>query len=224
MRATRGIPGVLHPLLERVGLARTLPWHAQSASGRIRAALALVKQRVPSSLKRRLQRLARKSLVHRVVQQTPLPAYDWSRTVAFSLPTDQHGYLRVNLGGRESRGIVARSDYEAVCQRLEELLLGLKNEAGEPVVRAVLSMAAAHGGVPPDVLPDLIVHWEDAACVPELRLMTPPLVCAAAGIKQTGQHAPDGFFLLRPARSSMTDCGDTVAAKDLHRLILAAAS
>jgi hypothetical protein len=190
----------------------------------VREALGFVKRRVPPSLKRHYHRLAGRSLVDRIARQTLLPAYDWSRTVAFSLPTDQHGYLRVNLAGREARGIVARSDYEGVCRRLEELLLGLRTEAGEPVVKAVLSMAAAHGGEPPDVLPDLVVHWEDGACVPELRLMTPSLVCpAATAIKQTGQHGPDGFFLLRPARGATMDCSDTVAAENLHRLIVAAA-
>jgi predicted AlkP superfamily phosphohydrolase/phosphomutase len=194
-------------------------------SGRARAALGIMRRLAPASIKRRYHRVAGAALVHRVAQQTILPPYDWSRTLAFSLPTDQHGYLRVNLAGREARGIVARHEYQAVCRRLTDLLLGLETAAGEPVVEAVVGMAEAHGGSPPEALPDLVVHWTDAACVPELRLASPPLVCRSlTAVTQTGQHAPDGFYVLRsPSRSPLND-GGTVPAEDLHRLVVAAAA
>ena len=35
-------------------------------------------------------------------------AIDWSQTRAFALPSDQHGWVRINLRGREAQG--ARRD------------------------------------------------------------------------------------------------------------------
>ena len=62
----------------------------------------------------------------------PLPAYDWSRTMAISLPTDQHGWIRFNLRGREARGIVELEEYEGLCQRVEGVVHSARRADGRP--------------------------------------------------------------------------------------------
>ena len=50
---------------------------------------------------------------------------DWSRTKAVSLTADVHGYARINLRGREARGIVEPGEeYDRVCTQIAEGLLG----------------------------------------------------------------------------------------------------
>jgi predicted AlkP superfamily phosphohydrolase/phosphomutase len=64
---------------------------------------------------------------------------DWTRTRAFSLTADVHGYVRVNLRGREAKGIVSPgADYERLCSQLTEGLLSFVDaETGEPVVSEI---------------------------------------------------------------------------------------
>src|ERR1700730_16265019 len=96
----------------------------------------------------------------RVPRPTMIPAYDWNNTYAFSLPTDQHGWIRINLRGREARGIVAPEEYQQTCQQLEQLLHSLTTHATRPLLRRVTRTANNPDGHAPLSFPYLIVHWD----------------------------------------------------------------
>ena len=218
MRATGGIPDILDPLLRRLGLAALPGLRAGSWAERRRQVISLAREIAPEPL-RRLYRRARP--VDRVPAQTIPLSYSWARTVAFPVPTDQHGWIRVNLRDRERKGTVAPADYDGLCARLERLLRGLATRAGQRVVADVLA-PGCEGGRPPDLLPDLIVHWEDAATVNVLRLATPRLARRARGTQFTGQHAPAGFFIQRPRPGQTFTLGAAAGAEELYRFIRAA--
>lgn len=76
-------------------------------------------------------------------------------------------------------------------------------------------------GSPPQHLPDLIVHWHDDALANPLRIVAPRISARATGTSFTGQHAPHGFFILRPASGRLLSPGASVTAQELHRLIQA---
>src|SRR5256885_8916367 len=76
----------------------------------------------------------RPSATRYLARPTMLPAYDWARTRAFSLPTDQHGWIRINLRGRERAGIVLRSEehtseLQSPCNLVCRLLLEKKKKS-----------------------------------------------------------------------------------------------
>jgi predicted AlkP superfamily phosphohydrolase/phosphomutase len=224
MRAHEGIPTILDPLLRSLGLASVKGWEALSWPERARQVFRAVKQRIPPSLKRLYYRLVSRSVMVRIAQSTLMPAYDWSRTIAFPLPTDQHGWIRLNLIGREAQGILDPGEYQAVCSNLEGVLRGLRATDGSRVVRDVLRIARETGGAPPQHLPDLIIHWDDAASASPLRLRTPTISARPIGRKFTGQHAPEGYFILRPGPGAggVMNPGGSIAAEDLHQLLLGA--
>ena len=59
----------------------------------------------------------------------------WPEMRAFALPSFYDGRIRVNLQGRESRGVVAPADYTALLDELEELLADCSDpRTGSPVV------------------------------------------------------------------------------------------
>jgi predicted AlkP superfamily phosphohydrolase/phosphomutase len=226
MRAKEGVPTILDPLLQNLGYACVKDWKTRSWSERARSAVAALKQRTPPRLKRLYHRVASRSVMLRFVQQGMMPAYDWSRTVAFPLP-DQNGlnltgWIRLNLMGREAQGILNSGKYHETCDRLEAVLRGLRTEGGKPVVKDVLRIARETGGAPPQHLPDLIIHWEDAASASPLRLRTPTISARPIGTKFTGQHAPEGFFILRPGPGGIVNPEGSIAAEDLHQLLLGA--
>lgn len=195
MRPLLGVPTVLGELLQASGLAALQP---SAASGRS------VLQRSMETA-RRLSPDALKHLYHRVLSpnatfllaQPAWPVYDWSRTRAFPLAPDQHGWVRINVAGREALGVVPPARYEETRDEVERALRGARTEAGEPIVSDVVRPPHDPSSRAPSPLPDLVAHWTEAAEAAPLHLAEPPLTSwPATGL--SGQHAFEGFVLAQP--------------------------
>jgi predicted AlkP superfamily phosphohydrolase/phosphomutase len=146
-----------------------------------------------------------------------MPAYDWNHTRAFSLPSDQHGWIRINLRGREWGGIVPVVQYEGLCRELEQLVRSLTTEDGKLLARKVIRTAVLGEDALASRLPDLVVHWEDEVFAAPLRIKGSSVVSQPVGRKYNGQHAPKGFLILKGATDLHT--GDSIRAEDIHRVI-----
>ena len=194
MQPTRGIPAFLSDVLEAWGVSVRRPWWRRSLRRHAGDLIRASKQRLPASLKTAYYRRVSKGMTRRLSQPAvPVHEWDWARTRAFSIPSDQHGWVRINLAGREAQGSVAESAYEATCIDLRNRLLTLASAEG-PLVRDVAFTASATGQ-PPRRLPDLIVHWTPLTWRPRLRLVDPPLEATAIGLKLVSQHDDNGFFV-----------------------------
>lgn len=77
------------------------------------------------------------------------------------LVNDRTAGVRINLKGRESRGVVEPGDdYDAICRELMEELKALKNpDSGEPLAESVELSRELHPGERAEALPDLLVTW-----------------------------------------------------------------
>jgi predicted AlkP superfamily phosphohydrolase/phosphomutase len=224
MRPARGIPTILGPLLEAHGFAVRRRWRERSLAERAASALTRVKQAVPDPVKRLYHRSMPPTVTGMLTQPSmPMPPYDWARTAAFALPTDQHGWVRVNLRGREAQGIVEPAGYDDLCRRLEAMLRGARLEDGRPLVRATVRTAEDGAAAVASPLPDLVVHWDDATFVSPVRVAAPRVAAPSVGLQFTGQHAPQGFYLVRPRRGGPRPDGATVPAERLQHLFRAAA-
>ena len=83
---------------------------------------------------------------------------------AFTLLSDQQGYLRVNLQGRERSGTVpAGAERERLLARIAEGLGSFRDaDSGAPLVAAIgRTEDLFPDGCRRDLLPDLIVRWSD---------------------------------------------------------------
>jgi predicted AlkP superfamily phosphohydrolase/phosphomutase len=129
--------------------------------------------------------------------------FDWGTTKAFPLPMDHAGYVRVNLRGREPRGIVAPEEYGPLCDQIAEGFLGFRDVvSGKSIVRQVhrLDDLAPEGAPARSRLPDLVVEWAGVppASAPvirseqlgELTWSSPRLPSGRAG-----NHGADGWFV-----------------------------
>lgn len=111
-----------------------------------------VKSRLPASVQDRLTSFWRMSDI------------DLSKTRAFSLIADLQGYVRINLKGREARGVVEPgAEYEELCARITDGLSSFVDiDTGRPLVAEVLaSRDLFTRGRRLDALPDLIIRWSD---------------------------------------------------------------
>ncbi len=219
MQAAVGIP-VLGPLLQAAGLAATRGPAAQTWPERVRLGGRALRGGLPLRLKRAYHRLAPRGVRSRLAgpPQT-LPAYDWARTAAVSLPTYQNGLIRLNVAGREARGIVHPEQYDATCDRVSRMLREVTAATGAPAVKEVVRTAGDFRAASASPLPDLVVHWTDDALVsPPLRLPGVDAVSPPSGPQCTGQHTADGFFILRPGARGLPPLGDRLPAEEFHQL------
>ena len=217
MRPAVGFPAFLGPLLCERGFSSLESWTSQTWDRRALSLLAATKRTTPEGLKRLYYKLTPTATTHKLARPTMLPVYDWKTTRAFSLPTDQYGWIRINLTGREAQGIVSPVQYDETCAQLEAMLRALTTEGGEPLVRDIVRTAASSDAIG-NPLPDLVVHWEDAAFASSLRIKDSRVQATRTSKKSTGQHASAGFCIYRGQAGC--DSG-VIAAKDLNRLMTA---
>jgi predicted AlkP superfamily phosphohydrolase/phosphomutase len=131
-------------------------------------AFGLLRQAVPERWRVAASRALPRATRERLLADSFRTGYDWERTLAFPVPSLYVGFLRVNLRGREPRGIVAPgAEAEALLARLRDDLLQLVDPVtGEAAVASVDRSGDLFGPDRSPALPDLIVRWRPA---PRLR-------------------------------------------------------
>lgn len=139
---------------------------------------------------------------------------DWSRTRAFTLPTDLEGCIRLNVKGREPYGIVEPgAQYRDVCEEIKARLLELENPGtGEAVVQNVWLRNGVFPGPRQEQLPDLIVTWNDTA---PIEAAVSPRLGSVEGVNpdpRPGTHSMSGFAVATGGgiRGGMEDRGNLI--------------
>ena len=217
MGPARGVPAFLGPVLDDRGWSVPPARRPGEARGLARSALAWTKRRSPIPLRRVYHALVPESTRWRVAQKASFVPHDWSRTRAFALPTNQHGWVRINLRGRERDGIVAPGDYERVRDELAAELATLETADGRALVQRVLP--SGNGDGPPALLPDLTVHWTEAAYDRPVRVAGTSVEAMPSLLELTGTHRLDAFCL---ARGLPVD-GQPLRAERLPEVLISAA-
>lgn len=179
-----------------------------------------VKGMVPASARRKIADALPWWLRDKIGAQEQAGRLDWSRSRAFTLPTDLEGCIRINLKDREPLGIVEPGrDYEALCQELRADLEALTNPLnGAPAVRRVWIRNEVFPGARQEHLPDVIVAWNDET--PFTSLASPRFghVEGETADLRPGTHSPDGFLLAsgagiaqgQSASGHLTDVAPTI--------------
>jgi predicted AlkP superfamily phosphohydrolase/phosphomutase len=84
----------------------------------------------------------------------------WPNMPAFAVPAYIDGRIRINLKGRESRGIVDRADYDGVCDEIEALVAACV----DPVSGKGIAASIERSSRPPEELSetevDLTILWQ----------------------------------------------------------------
>jgi predicted AlkP superfamily phosphohydrolase/phosphomutase len=214
MRPGYGIPDFVADSLEYHGFAKRVDWRSGPVGQRARSAFGALKRRAPSPARRLYRQFTPQSVSWAVAGPTMVPAWDWQRTRAFTLNSDQHAWLRLNLKGRERDGIVQPSSYEETCEELKQMLLSLRDEAGNSLIDGVVRLDERGGG-PPHHLPDLVAHWTEAAYADPVRVAGTPIASEPVARRLVGRHDVHGFCI----SAGNGPVGDEVDATELHRLL-----
>jgi predicted AlkP superfamily phosphohydrolase/phosphomutase len=152
---------------------------------------------------------------------------DRHRRRCFLVPTnDNCAGVRINLAGREPRGIVQPgAELEALCDELRRELLALvEPTSGRPLVREVLRTRDVFAGERAGDLPDLLVRWHRDAPIAGAASPRIGRIDREYRGNRTGDHRAYGALLVRAAGAdvgtpgahlgtvSVTDVAPTIGA------------
>ena len=118
----------------------------------------------------------------------------WPHMQAFALPTFSDGYVRLNVKGRESAGIVEPADYVSTREEIAGVISELKDpRTGKGMVREIMrTRTSPFDGDDEASYSDLIVLWTheptDVVDSPRYGRIGP------APYRRSGDHTAEGFF------------------------------
>jgi predicted AlkP superfamily phosphohydrolase/phosphomutase len=193
---------LLPEILRRGGFAHREGGDPAVARGGRRSLLQRVRDSVPPAARSAISARLPWRLRDRLVSRLATDNVDWSRSVAFCLPTDLEGCIRINLRGREPHGIVEEgAHYDDVCAALTEAALALVNpDTGAPAVREVCRIDQRFPGDRRHHLPDLVLTWTQGTPIAQVYSERTGLVAGASPDPRTGTHHPRSFVAMRGPR------------------------
>ena len=200
-------------------LARVLGG-ADQASTQRRGFTRRLGEALPLGLRRRLTLAVPAALRDRAMTLWSTGGIDWRRTRALTLRADLQGYVRINLQGREGRGVVPPAAYDALCEQIAQGLGSFADAiTGEPLVADVRRAKEIFADGPAqDRLPDLVVCWPDSpaaaheavisSCFGRIERATPGRIPNG----RSGNHRGEGFMI---ARGEAIPPGSSVGEADI---------
>ena len=136
----------------------------------------------------------------RAVSARKFVRIDWPRTQVFA-----HGLgcVSINLRGREPEGTVSPDDYDAVCERVRDVLLRLVNPgSSQRPVRAVHRRDEVYHGPFLSKASDLLIEWDYSTIGDSLSLVDGADEISISGASADerrrsgkGGHHPEGIFI-----------------------------
>jgi predicted AlkP superfamily phosphohydrolase/phosphomutase len=111
---------------------------------------------------------------------------------------DAHPGIRINLQGREPRGVVPPNAYDETCDLLRRELLALMNaDTGRPVITEVTLASERADGPMANALPDLTAQWSRDAPIRAVVSPTVGTVRSRWTDMRSGDHIPHGAVIVR---------------------------
>jgi predicted AlkP superfamily phosphohydrolase/phosphomutase len=204
METNRSQGHFVRPVMDRINAALESGAPPHDAVARRGGLIRMLRVAVPGRLQHAIARAAPIQVLDWVSDRDVTGGIDWRRTAGFALRPDLHGYLRLNVVGREAAGVLEpgterhRSYVDRVRQGFLSLTLG---GSKQPIVRDVLSIGDVFPGARSRLLPDLVVRWEKLRQATQIRSDSYGAFSAEPDTGRCGEHRPPGFaVLLGPRR------------------------
>ena len=200
METNRSQGHFVRAVMDRINANREDGADAPAARGGLVRMLRLA---VPGRLQHAIARKAPIQLLDWVSDRDVTGGMDWRRTPGFALRPDLHGYVRLNLAGRESAGMLQPGGvgHRSYLDRIRRAFLSVKTEVSkQQIVRDVLSIGDVFPGARSGLLPDLVVRWEKLRQATKVHSDTYGAFSAEPDTGRCGEHRSRGFAALSGPR------------------------
>ena len=177
--------------------------------------LRSLKSMIPFDSMQRAVDLLPARIGNRVMELTSARKHNWQRTPWFVLPSDLSGFLRLNLQGREARGIVPPGEEaRAIEDMLIDVFSRIEDLEGRPIVATIERVNDLVSATDRfrRYLPDLLLNWNPIKTseTSGLRLKGREIARWPSGHRfssgRSGNHATEGWFAaIGPGLSRQTD-------------------
>ena len=117
---------------------------------------------------------------------------------AFQVPGDHSGLIRINLIGREPKGLVSDGkEYDELCEYIKNALLELKDPRdGSPIVKEVIKIRDKISGENINEMPDIAVVWREGVPITEVFSERIGKIKSKEFHKRSGGHINSGFLIV----------------------------
>ena len=171
---------------------------------RPRSLMRVLRERLPARIQHAIGRAVPLSWKDGVVNRAITGGYDWAETPGLAILGSVTGYVRLNLRGRETAGMLepgsdAHARYmRAICEAFAGCRIA---DTGEPLISATSLTPETFAGARSHFLPDLVVSWGDRAPVARIDsdVFGPITVHPPTG--RSGNHRAEAFALVVGAES-----------------------
>jgi predicted AlkP superfamily phosphohydrolase/phosphomutase len=191
---------LLPQLLHRLNRLYVTGQREAGVSNQRRGTIARLRDHVPARLQYEANRMLGEQIQDWVVNREYTAGLEWSATPSFCVPTGGEGLIRLNLVGREKRGMLradgaALRDYVAW---LRDRMLAVKvSDTGEPLVRKFIVLSEEFPGNRSGLLPDIALDWAPSQPVTEVISDDTGTVRNRLKTGRGGNHTGGSFALFR---------------------------
>jgi len=196
-------------LLRRMGWLSDTRGSAEQAPGAStgmprKKLLSRVRQMVPLGVRQSVTRCLPRSLHYRMSMKWVNDSIHWDRSRVFCIPNSNEAYFRLNLKGREPRGLVEPGAEErAIVDELATEVRQLVNpDNRRAAAHSVVPVDGAFPGAERGRLPDVVACWDpEAEVLARVESARRGLIEGVAGYQTspgyTGNHRPNAFLVAR---------------------------
>jgi predicted AlkP superfamily phosphohydrolase/phosphomutase len=193
------LPEALHRLGLFHGAGVGAAQRQGTAPPKKRGVAAMLRQAIPLGVRQSVTQCLPRSLHYRLSMKWVNGAIDWERSRVYCIPNSNEAYVRVNLRGREPRGMVGPGgEYADLLAQVEARVSELVEPAGRQAVHRVYRPGELYPGSEQPHLPDLSVTWNpEARTLGTLESAACGRIEGAAGYQlapyYSGNHRPTAF-------------------------------
>ncbi len=187
-----------------------------------RDAIRLLRQHLPPRLQQAIGQWSPTWVRDRVVSDS-FGGLDWRRTPGFAVRSDVHTYVRYNLRGRESAGMLepGSAQHARYADWLSRGFRSLRDAAtGEAIVRDVHFTRDIYPGPLQHMLPDVVVGYRYLPPATRLHSDLLGTIDAPPTTGRTGNHLPEGFCIALNAPAALAEAGALTHGRDIAPLVL----